>query len=85
MYGVTPFQLLARQRSTSRRMSLISVFSSRRSPVTSKSSVCWSACPFWLAGTGMNDSLGPSPLADLSGRPVRPELEVPLRSLSTAS
>ena len=39
VYGVTPFQLLARQRSTSRRMSLISEFCSRRSPVTSKSSV----------------------------------------------
>lgn len=62
MYGVTPFQLPARQSSTSRRMSLIREFSSRRSPVASKSNVCCSfPPPFFGGGTGMNDSLGLRP------------------------
>ena len=74
VYGVTPFQLLARHRSTSRRMSLISEFCSRRSPVTSKSKACWSTFwrPFLLTGTGMNDSLGRRPGRSAPVGPVGP-------------
>jgi len=72
VYGVTPFQLLARQRSTSRRMSLISEFCSRRSPVTSKSSDCCSLLPFLLGGIGMKDSLGRRPGRTVPVGPSRP-------------
>ena len=51
----------ARHRSTSRRMSLISEFSSTRSPVASKSSACCSPAPLLGFGTGMKDSLGRRP------------------------
>jgi hypothetical protein len=45
----------ATRRARFRGIDLITEFSSRRSPVTSKSSVCWTRWPFLLDGTGMND------------------------------
>ncbi len=62
VYGVTPFQFRSRQRSTSRRMSLMRVFCSRRSPVASKSKACCASfLPLVETGIGMNDSLGRRP------------------------
>ena len=62
MYGVTPFQLLARHSSTSRRMSLISVLllAALASDVEVERLLV-ARLPLLLTGTGMNDSLGRRP------------------------
>ena len=84
MIGVTPAYCPSRRHlSTSRRMSLIRLFFSRRSPVASKSNPSCSdpSPPFlpFLADRDRDEGLArPSAVLDLASRALRADLVVPV-------